>query len=146
MDTPIANAQSNTADSAQCEDTHPLLSIEITLSRFADDEELLSEVAAVFVRTVPKLVTSVTDAVSAGDLERAFHQAHSLKGAVAAFEAPKVLQAVLEVEGYARKGDAAATASAWPAALPLVERLLRELALVAPAGNAAAAAERNGSR
>jgi HPt (histidine-containing phosphotransfer) domain-containing protein len=144
MDTPIANAQSNTADSAQCEDTHPLLSVEITLSRFADDEELLSEVAAVFVRTVPKLVTSVTDAVSAGDLERAFHQAHSLKGAVAAFEAPKVLQAVLEVEGYARKGDAAATASAWPAALPLVERLLTELALVAPAGNAAAAAEERG--
>ncbi|HEV7390831.1 MAG TPA: Hpt domain-containing protein [Burkholderiales bacterium] len=141
-----SNVQPSTAESGQREDAQPLLSADITLSRFGGDETLVSEIAAVFVRTVPQLMATVTAAVDAGELERAFHQAHSLKGAVAAFEAPEVLRAVLEVEGHAKNADAAATASAWPAARALVERLIRELALLVPAGTTMPASGANGSR
>jgi HPt (histidine-containing phosphotransfer) domain-containing protein len=144
---PIAsNMQPATAETDQRNDTHPLLSAEVTLSRFGGDEALVSEIAAVFVRTVPQLMATLTAAVDGAELERAFHQAHSLKGAVAAFEAPEVLRAVLEVEGHAKKRDAAATSSAWPAARALVERLVRELALLVPAGTTVPGLGANGSR
>jgi HPt (histidine-containing phosphotransfer) domain-containing protein len=113
---------------------HPLLNREVTLSRFADDQELLVDIAAVFVKTVPQLVGAVTEAVARNDLTQAFHQAHSLKGAVAAFEAPQVLSAVLAVEAYAKNGDATATAQAWGAAKGLVEALLTELATLSSGG------------
>lgn len=109
-----------------------LLDIDTTLARFAGDKALLGEIAAVFVRTVPQLLTSLDTAVAANDMKQAFHHAHSLKGAVAAFEAPNVLSSVMALEAYARQSDTAATASAFPAAQSLVHRLLGELAAVAP--------------
>ena len=104
-----------------------LLDVDVTLTRFADDRSLLAEVASVFVRTVPQLVASISTALDAKDLKGAFHQAHSLKGAVAAFEAPEVLKAVLELERCAKSGDAAGTGAAYPVAHQLVEQLLDEL-------------------
>jgi hypothetical protein len=61
-------------------------------------------------------------------MEHAYSQAHSLKGAVAPFEAPDVFNAVIAVETHVRNRDPAATASAFAVAERLVERLLEELA------------------
>lgn len=131
------NAPSHAAGARQCDGSQPLLDVEVTLSRFAGDEALLAEIAAVFVKTVPQLMRSLSDAVTSSDLKGAFHHAHSLKGAVAAFEAPEVLCAVLDVEAHAKKGDATATARALPVARALVEGFLGELALLGPAASAA---------
>jgi HPt (histidine-containing phosphotransfer) domain-containing protein len=107
-----------------------LLDLDVTLTRFAGDETLLSEIAGVFTRTVPQLVDSISVALTANDLSCAFQQAHSLKGAVAAFEAPAVLSSVVELERYAKNNDAAGAAVAFPVAQALVSRLLTELATI----------------
>jgi HPt (histidine-containing phosphotransfer) domain-containing protein len=113
--------------------TEQLLDVETTLARFAGDEMLLGEIACVFVRTVPQLLTSISSALTANDMKTAFHQAHSLKGAVAAFEAPLVLNAVKELEAHAKNNDAATVAASLPGARSLVERMLGELASMVPA-------------
>jgi HPt (histidine-containing phosphotransfer) domain-containing protein len=108
-----------------------LLDRDATLERFAGDDTLLAEIAAVFIRTVPQLVTALGAAVALNDVKQAHHHAHSLKGAVAAFQAPLVVDAVMAVEKQAKAGDAAGVAAAYPIAQALVQRLLGELALIA---------------
>ena len=108
-----------------------LLNFETTLSRFADDETLLADVSKVFLRTVPNLLTGIGDALDAADAKRAVAQAHSLKGAVAAFEAPQVLSAVTAVEKHAKDQNTTAAAAAFATAHDLVKRLLVELTPIA---------------
>ncbi|HEV7390958.1 MAG TPA: response regulator [Burkholderiales bacterium] len=109
-----------------------LLDLEITLKRLADDETLLGQVARVFVRTVPQLLHEISSALAKNDSERAYAEAHSLKGAVAVFEAPQVLSAIVTLETHATNYNAAAAATAFEAAQALVQRLSAELELLTP--------------
>jgi DNA-binding response OmpR family regulator len=110
----------------------PLLNVNMTRARFGDDDTLLGEVARVFTRTAPQLMSSITTALNKNDLKRVAEQAHSLKGAVAAFEAPDVFKCVVYVERHAKNLDAETTAIAFTVAQTLIERLLTELAPIAP--------------
>ena len=105
-----------------------LLDADLTLERLAGDERLLGAVARTFTHTAPNLVAAITTALASNDMNSAFSNAQSLKRAVAAFEAPQVLNSVLNVERYALNEDAAAAASALPVAQGLVERLIHEVA------------------
>jgi len=115
-----------------------LLDLDLTRKRLADDETLLRHVARVFVRTVPELLNAVRTALAANDSERAYAEAHSLKGAVAVFESPRVLEAIVAVEAHANNYNAAAAQSAFVAAQALVERLASELSLMYPQDSRAA--------
>jgi CheY-like chemotaxis protein len=109
-----------------------LLDTNMTLERLAGDEMLLGKVAVAFIRTAPQLLASISSALAANDLKRASVQAHALKGAVAAFEAPVVFNCVLNVERHAKSEDAPATAAAFRLTQELVGRLLAELLPLAP--------------
>ena len=108
--------------------TDKVLDVNMTRARLAADEALLGEIAAIFMRTVPQLLTSLGTALSGNDLKRAFGQAHSLKGAVAAFEAPEVFNSLAQVEAHAKNQDGEAANAAFAMAEALVERLVSELA------------------
>jgi HPt (histidine-containing phosphotransfer) domain-containing protein len=109
-----------------------LLDLPKTIERLGD-EMMISVVARVFIRTAPALLDSLAAALTANDLKRAVMDSHSLKGAVAAFEAPVVFNNVASIERHAKAGDAKAAATALAEARPLVERLLSELAVKAAA-------------
>ena len=115
-------------DDGAYDDGRRVLNVEMTLARLANDERLLGEVAQIFIRTVPPIVAALGAALIGNDLEHAYEQAHSLKGAVSPFEAPEVFNAVLSVETQARNRDVGAAISALAAAERLIERLLNELA------------------
>jgi CheY-like chemotaxis protein len=115
-------------DTVQGEGTDRVLDVHMTRARLAADEALLGEIASIFIRTVPELLTSIGTALSGNDLKRALGQAHSLKGAVAAFEAPEVFNSLAQVETHARNRDPEAAAAAFAMAEALVERLFSELA------------------
>jgi DNA-binding response OmpR family regulator len=104
-----------------------LLNVEMTLTRLAGDEMLLAEIAQIFLRTVPQILASLNAALASSDLEHAYAEAHSLKGAVAPFEAPEVFNAVVGVETEARNKSIAGLAGTFAQAERLVERLLDEL-------------------
>jgi DNA-binding response OmpR family regulator len=119
-------------DKVESEDTDRLLNFNLTLKRLAGEETLLHQVASVFIRTVPQLLSSISAALASNDSERAYAEAHSLKGAVAVFEAPQVLDAVVEVEKHTINGNVAAAEAALTSAQALVERLSVELASIVP--------------
>jgi DNA-binding response OmpR family regulator len=104
-----------------------ILNVDVTRSRLAGDDALLAEIAGVFRRTAPQLLASISTALSGNCLERAYAEAHSLKGAVGAFEAPAVLDAVTALERNAKNHNGSAAAAAFLCVESLVERLLYEL-------------------
>jgi HPt (histidine-containing phosphotransfer) domain-containing protein len=106
----------------------------MTLTRLGDDETLLGQVARVFTRTAPALLQSIGIALESNDIERAYGEAHSLKGAVAVFEAPEVFNSIVAVEAHAIDYDSAAAMAAFRAARLLVERLVTELEPLVPRG------------
>ena len=135
---PVRHQESSKTGVAQPQRLDLLLDLDLTRKRLADDETLLRHVARVFVRTVPELLNAVRTALAANDSERAYAEAHSLKGAVAVFEAPRVLEAIVAVEAHANNYNAAAAQSAFVAAQALVERLASELSLMYPQDSRAA--------
>jgi CheY-like chemotaxis protein/HPt (histidine-containing phosphotransfer) domain-containing protein len=108
-----------------------VLNVNITRARLAGDDALLAEVAGVFRRTAPQLLASISTALSGNCLERAYSEAHSLKGAVGAFEAPAVLDAVTTLERNAKNHNISAATAAFSCVESLVERLLDELLSIA---------------
>lgn len=103
------------------------LDVPTTLERLAGDEELFGEIAQILVQTAPEQLGTIASALAGNDLKRTYEEAHSLKGAVAAFEAPDVFEAVAAVERHAKDNDAAAAAAALTTAQTLVAGLLVEL-------------------
>lgn len=110
-----------------------VMDVHATLGRLGGDAALVSEVARIFINTVPPLLRLLRDALDDSNLHAVYEGAHSLKGAVAAIEAPQVLRSVIELEAHARKGDARAVAAAFTSAQALVWRLMNELAEMASA-------------
>jgi DNA-binding response OmpR family regulator len=125
-----ANGMTAAAASAPGPDADNVLDVNMTRARLAADEALLGEIARIFMRTVPGLLSAIETSLSGNDLKRAFGHAHSLKGAVAAFEAPEVFNALARVEEHAKNHDAEAASAAFALAEVLVQRLVRELASI----------------
>lgn len=103
------------------------LNVPITLERLGGDQELFGEIAQILVQTAPDQLASISAALAANDLKRTREEAHSLKGAVAAFEAPEVFEAVATIERLAKADDVAGAQAAFAPAHALVESLLVEL-------------------
>jgi CheY-like chemotaxis protein len=129
--TAVIIAKDLAADSSGSANTNQLLNAHGTLARLAGDETLLAHIASVFVRTVPQLLASIATALSTKCLDRAYADAHSLKGAVGAFDAPAVLSAVGILEQHAKVYNANAATAAFSLVETLCERLIEELTAMA---------------
>ena len=105
-----------------------LLDPDMTLERLAGDEAQLNEIARAFTLQAPELVASINTALACNDMKTAFAHARSLKGAVGAFEAPQVLNSVLNFERCVLNEDAVGAAHALPVAKASIEQLVGELA------------------
>lgn len=93
------------------------------MSFVAGDHEFLTTLVELFVETAPKQLTTIREAVAAGDalaLERAAHQ---LKGSVSNFSADRARRWAQELEQAGRAGDL----SAAPAAVTSLEAELAAL-------------------
>ena len=77
------------------------------LERIGGDEELLKEIAGIFLAEYPSLIQEIRVALAKSDPEALERSAHSLKGSVANFEARPAVEAAskLEAMGRARKLD-----------------------------------------
>jgi CheY-like chemotaxis protein len=109
-----------------------LLNVDVTLMRLGGHQSALTEIARIFVFTVPHLLSAMRAALAHNDFERVLAQASSLKGAVAAVEAPQVFEFVVNVENHARKYDGPSAMATLTMAETLVERLLTELKQFVP--------------
>ena len=70
----------------------------IALERVGGDEELLKEIADLFVEDAPQLLEAIRVAIEAKDGAALHRAAHSLKGSVANFGAEKAVETAFQLE------------------------------------------------
>jgi signal transduction histidine kinase/DNA-binding response OmpR family regulator len=75
------------------------------LARVGGDEELLADLARLFVEDCPARLAAVGRAADAGDAQGLRSAAHQLRGALGLFGVPAAVQAAAELERIGRSGD-----------------------------------------
>ena len=77
----------------------------VALERLGGDEELLREVAGLFLDEYPMLMNEIRTAAASRDADALQRAAHSMKGSVSNFGADGVYQAAFLLEKKGRAGD-----------------------------------------
>jgi len=104
-----------------------VLNYEDALERVGGDEELLRDVAELFVQECPRLLSNIEEAIrhkDAGALERA---AHELKGSAANFAAQPVVDTAFQLEAMGRNGDIESAPKAFVELESKIDRLKQDL-------------------
>ena len=86
----------------------------LALERVGGDEDLLREIAGLFLQDYPSLICQIQKALAESDARNLERAAHSLKGSVANFGSEAAYQAALDLEqiGRSNKLDGAEDAYA----------------------------------
>ncbi len=84
---------------------HLIMDRTLALSRVGGDEDLLREIAELFLDDYPTLLEGIRQAVADEDASGLERASHSLKGSVANFGAESVYRAALELERIGRSKD-----------------------------------------
>jgi two-component system sensor histidine kinase/response regulator len=103
------------------------------LANIDNDNQLLREIAEVFVDDCPRMMMAIRDAVTFGDATQLYRAAHALRGSVASFSAPCAFEAALALETMARSESLADAPKALDRLEAVVQRLVEELAQVTAA-------------
>jgi len=103
------------------------LDLQAALARVDGDQDLLKEIAELFLEECPASLEHVRAAVSAADPEAVQRAAHSLKGAVSNFGEKAAHKAALRLEYMGRAGDLTGSAEALRQLEEAIERLCAEL-------------------
>ena len=82
-----------------------VMDIEAAMARVDGDEDLLREIACLFVGSCPELVGQIRDAIDRADGKALENAAHTLKGSVGNFGAKPAYEAALRLEMLGRSGD-----------------------------------------
>ena len=75
-----------------------------TLARLEDDAGLMRELVEVFLQESPRLMADIQRSVDSGDGARLELAAHTLKGAITNFAAPRAFEAAFKLEKIGRSG------------------------------------------
>jgi len=103
---------------------------EALMERLGGDASLLKEIVDLFVLDCSRLLADMKEAVAQRDAERLEKAAHSLKGSVGNFGAPRAVATLADVEALARRWDLFAASEALGKAeqeLDQVKKALSEL-------------------
>jgi two-component system, sensor histidine kinase and response regulator len=99
----------------------------LALSRAGGDEELLREIAVLFLDDYPHIVEQLRVAIAKGVARDIEHHAHSLKGSVSNFGAKEVFEAALTLERNGREGALADVEPSFQRLQTALDRLKPEL-------------------
>lgn len=103
----------------------------LALDRVGGDEDLLREIAGLFLEDYPKLVTNIEEALASRDASGLERASHSLKGAVANFGAEPAYQAALALEKIGRSGSLTGAVEAYQTLAVSLAQLEPELLALA---------------
>ncbi|MCP5110152.1 MAG: Hpt domain-containing protein [bacterium] len=81
------------------------LDLAVALSRVGGDEELLKEIAEIFLDQCPEALSEIQTAAEADDAGALERAAHSLKGSIGNFGADRAYNAALRLEMMGRNRD-----------------------------------------
>jgi HPt (histidine-containing phosphotransfer) domain-containing protein len=95
----------------------------VALERLGGDEELLQEVAQLFLDEYPSLMSEIRQATMSANAQRLERAAHSLKGSVSNFGADSAVEAALALEKIGRGGDLTGAPTAYAHLVLVMEQL-----------------------
>ena len=98
------------------------------LERYAGHQELLFEIAELFLAEAPGRMAAMEDAMVRGDAGALSAAAHTLRGSAANFMATATVDAALRLEDAAGKGDLILAGNVLDGLKHSVEHLIHELA------------------
>jgi len=101
------------ADALKPATPHPVLNKAAVLAGLDGGEELLAELARLFIRESPKLLAAVERAIQLDDAKGLEHAAHALKGSVSNFAVPTAVKAAQTLETMGHEGNLAAAGTAY---------------------------------
>lgn len=101
---------------------------ELALDRVGGDEELLQEIVGLYLGEYPSLLEQLHAAVQAGDANRIFRSAHTLKGSLSTIGAEAAQQGALALEMSGRHGQLDKSGAMLADLERLLEQLHQELA------------------
>ena len=101
------------------------------LERLGGDEELLKEVAALFLDEYPTLIAEIKTAIESKNAHQLEHAAHSLKGSVSNFGSDAAWQASYEMEKMGRANELANSEAAFTHLVRVMEAIRPELTALA---------------
>ena len=104
----VAPSEAIGRPAAAASDDAPAFDVDTALAGVDGDEELLRELAALFLEGSPDLLVEILNAADAGDLSRLHRAAHAFKGSVANFGPGPAFEAASHLETLAKTGDVAA--------------------------------------
>jgi HPt (histidine-containing phosphotransfer) domain-containing protein len=99
----------------------------LALERVGGDEELLREIAGLFLEDYPSLITQIEQAVAASDANSLERAAHSLKGSIANFGSDPAYHAAFELEQIGRNKNLEHAAEAYARLLSVMGHVCPEL-------------------
>jgi two-component system sensor histidine kinase/response regulator len=79
-----------------------VLDRQLALSRVGGDQQLLREIAVLFIQDCPRALAEIQEAVTRGDAANLENAAHGLKGSVANFGARDAVEAAFRLEQMGR--------------------------------------------
>ena len=108
-----------------------ILNLAVALERVGGDNELLEEVARLFLDSAAELLAEIRDAVVSRNAKALERAAHTLKGSVGNFAAEATFQAALKLEKMGRAGELNGVDSAFAALETEMQRLQPAIAALA---------------
>lgn len=105
----------------------------MALDRVGGDEELLAEVAQLFLDDYPNSLREIDEALQRGDAKLLERAAHSLKGAASNFGAEPVVEPALALELAGRSGNLASTGRNYELLTSALRGLHQDLARISGA-------------
>lgn len=103
------------------------LNRELALERVGGDEELLREIAGLFLEDYPSLNQKIQQALASQDAHQLERAAHSLKGSVANFGSDQAYQAAFKLEQIGRSKSLELAADAYADLSEIMRRVCTEL-------------------
>ena len=101
------------------------------LERVGGDEELLKEIAGLFLVDAPKSVASIRAAIDKSDAMALQRSAHSLKGSVANFGAEEAVEAAFQLEKMGTDGKLEGASEAFTVLDSEIQKVCEGLSQVA---------------
>jgi CheY-like chemotaxis protein len=104
-------------------DTIEVFNRAAALERLEGDEELLVELATIFLQESPRQMKQIREALDRSDWEALARAAHTLKGSVGNFAAQSSVEAALNLENAAKSGNPVEAELAYSALAAEIDRL-----------------------
>jgi two-component system sensor histidine kinase/response regulator len=101
------------------------------LARLDGDEQLLEELAQLFLEECPAILRKLDEAILRGDAQEVASQAHSMKGSVSNFAVSTATQAAFEIERMGKENDLRSAPQAFRRLEAILENLRPALTCLA---------------